>query len=159
MYHIYVSVKHSYDQVCVDNCVLYSFCQTPEVVRGGNRPLGPSSLVASGCLGGSGMLQSVPAQVVSQVHVASLLHTCADQTGRDEADFMTEGNTLNKSCRKWSSTTSANLKNHRPFSYRLFGLSQRSLITYTELAALQTTKHGLLLRWIKALAFSFCKFS
>lgn len=30
------------------------------------------------------MLQSVPAQVVSQVHVASLLHTCTEQTGRDE---------------------------------------------------------------------------
>lgn len=30
------------------------------------------------------MLQSVPAQVVSQVHVASLLHTCTDQTATDE---------------------------------------------------------------------------
>lgn len=44
-----------------------------------NRPFGPCSLVASGSLGGSGMLQSVPAQVASQVHVASLLHTCTDQ--------------------------------------------------------------------------------
>lgn len=48
----------------------------------GNRPLGSSSGVTSGSLGGSGMLQSVPAQVVSQVHVASLLHTCAQQTYR-----------------------------------------------------------------------------
>lgn len=30
------------------------------------------------------MLQSVPAQVVSQVHVASLLHTCTDTTEIDE---------------------------------------------------------------------------
>lgn len=33
------------------------------------------------------MLQSVPAQVVSQVHVASLLHTCTDQTMTDAHDF------------------------------------------------------------------------
>lgn len=46
----------------------------------GNRPLGSSSGATSGSLGGSGMLQSVPAQVVSQVHVASLLHTCTQQT-------------------------------------------------------------------------------
>ena len=52
--------------------------------EGGNRPLGPSSGGVSGSLGGSGMLQSVPAQVVSQVHVASLLHTCTDQTGTDD---------------------------------------------------------------------------
>lgn len=46
------------------------------VVKGEDRPLGPCSLEDSGSLGGSGMLQSVPAQVASQVHVASLLHTC-----------------------------------------------------------------------------------
>lgn len=50
------------------------------VVSGEDRPLGPCSLVDSGSLGGSGILQSVPAQVASQVHVASLLHTCTDQT-------------------------------------------------------------------------------
>lgn len=50
----------------------------------GNRPLGSSIGGSSGSLGGSGMLQSVPAQVVSHVHVASLLHTCTDQTGIDE---------------------------------------------------------------------------
>lgn len=36
------------------------------------------------------MLQSVPAQVVSQVHVASLLHTCTNQTEIDEVTRGTE---------------------------------------------------------------------
>ena len=40
-----------------------------------DEPLGPSSSLGGASLGGSGMLQSVPAQVVSQVHVPSLLHT------------------------------------------------------------------------------------
>lgn len=50
------------------------------VVSGEDQPLGPCSFVDSGFLGGSGILQSVPAQVAWQVHVASLLHTCRDQT-------------------------------------------------------------------------------
>lgn len=58
----------------------YSVYLVSEGERGENRPLGPSSGVASGSLGGSGMLQSVPAQEVLQVHVASLLHTCTDMT-------------------------------------------------------------------------------
>lgn len=53
-----------------------------------NRPLGPSSRVASGSLGGSGMLQSVPAHVASQVHAASLLHT---YTNEKEAGEVTRG--------------------------------------------------------------------
>lgn len=44
-----------------------------------NQPLGPSSSVGAGSFGGSGMLQSVPAQVVSQLHVPSLLQTCAEK--------------------------------------------------------------------------------
>lgn len=50
------------------------------VARGEDQPLGPCSFVDSGSLGGSGILQSVPAQVALQVHEASLLHTYTDQT-------------------------------------------------------------------------------
>lgn len=50
------------------------------VVRAEDRPFGPGSLLESRSLGGSGMLQSVPAQVSSQVQEASLLHTCKFQT-------------------------------------------------------------------------------
>lgn len=50
------------------------------VVRAEDRPFGPGSLLESRSLGGSGMLQSVPAQVASQVQEASLLHTCTFQT-------------------------------------------------------------------------------
>ncbi len=41
-----------------------------------HKPLGPSSSAGGGTFGGSGILQSVPAHVVSHVHAASLLHTC-----------------------------------------------------------------------------------
>lgn len=53
------------------------------VLRAEDRPFGPWSLLDTGSLGGSGMLQSVPAQVASQVHVASLLHTCTDEKERN----------------------------------------------------------------------------
>lgn len=50
-------------------------CGTEIRARSHHEPLGPSSSTAGGSFGGSCMLQSVPAQVESQVHVASLLHT------------------------------------------------------------------------------------
>lgn len=56
-----------------------------EADRGRNRPLVSSVVVISVSLGGSGMLQSVPAHVASHVHVASLLHTCLEQTEINEA--------------------------------------------------------------------------
>lgn len=46
------------------------------------KPLGPSSFGGLGFRTGSRMLQSVPAQVKSQMQVASLLHTCEGE-GRD----------------------------------------------------------------------------
>lgn len=44
-----------------------------------HKPLGPSSLGGCRFLTGSRILQSVPAQVKSQMQVASLLHTCEEQ--------------------------------------------------------------------------------
>lgn len=70
----------------------------PEIERGGNRPLGPSSGEVSGSLGGSGMLQSVPAQVVSQVQVASLLHTCTDEMMNNIVGALNKGADALRSC-------------------------------------------------------------
>lgn len=58
---------------------LYCFCMCKHMClcwSKGNKPLGSSSSLGAGSFGGSGMLQSVPAHVVSHVQAASLLHTC-----------------------------------------------------------------------------------
>ena len=47
-----------------------------------HKPLGPSSLGGCRFLTGSRILQSVPAQVKSQMQVASLLHTCENKEQR-----------------------------------------------------------------------------
>lgn len=59
------------DYLCV--CIWQAFYV--QRIRRGHEPLGPGSSMTGGTFGGSCMLQSVPAQVASQVQVASLLHT------------------------------------------------------------------------------------
>lgn len=57
-------------EYCIADCVWYISRNKRD-----HEPLGPGSSMIGGSFGGSCMLQSVPAQVASQVQVASLLHT------------------------------------------------------------------------------------
>lgn len=61
--------------ICTAINVLLMSVWNGNKARRHHEPLGPSSSTVGGSFGGSCMLQSVPAQVESQVHVASLLHT------------------------------------------------------------------------------------
>lgn len=66
------------------NCYIGSIGRAPvnsvgnELELKSHKPLGPSSLGGWRFLTGSRILQSVPAQVKSQIQVASLLHTCEE---------------------------------------------------------------------------------